>query len=225
MSEEKVIEIENLSFTYTGGRPYILEELNLSIKKGEYVSVVGDNGSGKSTLMRLLLGFLSPTAGRLHVAAHNIGYVPQRLDVSNTAFPITVFEALDSYRRLIKLRDKKKVDLVLDQVGMSDFKKEMMGNLSGGQCQKILIARAIMGEPGLLILDEPSTGVDVAGQQEIYRLIKRLNVETGMTILSVEHNLDAAIENSTLIYHLIDGRGHLCSPKKYAREVLKGSDE
>ncbi len=96
-----------------------------------------------------------------------------------------------------------------------------MGNLSGGQSQKILIARALMGNPDLLILDEPSTGVDIKSQKEIYGFLKKINQENGITIVSVEHNLDAAISNSTLIYHMTEGNGHLCTPRQYADEFLK----
>lgn len=96
-----------------------------------------------------------------------------------------------------------------------------MGTLSGGQSQKILIARSLIGDPDLLILDEPSTGVDINSQREIYSFLKKINKERGITVVSVEHNLDAAISNSSLIYHLIDGHGHLCTPQKYADEFLK----
>lgn len=96
-----------------------------------------------------------------------------------------------------------------------------MGTLSGGQNQKILIARALMGNPDLLTLDEPSTGVDINSQKEIYGFIKKINKEKGITIVSVEHNLNAAISNLTLIYHLTGGQGHLCTPQKYAAEYLK----
>jgi len=103
---------------------------------------------------------------------------------------------------------------------MSGFTDSLMGTLSGGQYQKILLARALMGDPDLLLLDEPSTGIDLNSQAEIYRILKKLNKENGITIVSVEHNLDAAISNSTLLYHLRDGRGHLCTPQQYADEFL-----
>ena len=96
-----------------------------------------------------------------------------------------------------------------------------MGTLSGGQSQKIFIARALMGNPDLLILDEPSTGVDIGSQKEIYHFLTSINKKNGITIVSVEHNLDAAISNSTLIFHLCSGKGHLCTPEKYTAEFLK----
>ncbi|HPE16350.1 MAG TPA: metal ABC transporter ATP-binding protein [Oscillospiraceae bacterium] len=216
-----MIQAENVYFSYTGSPPYVLHDLNLDVRDGAYVSVVGENGSGKSTLMRLILRFLTPTSGAVRTRAKRIGYVPQKNDFSNSGFPITVYEALDSYRKLLKIKDRSVVTERLRQVGMADFSGALMGNLSGGQSQKILIARALMGEPDLLILDEPSAGVDVASQKEIYGFLKALNREKQITILSVEHNLDAAIANSTSIYHLVGGRGHLCSPRQYADEYLK----
>ncbi len=216
-----MIKTENLFFSYTGLPPYVLSGVNLEIRDGEYVSVVGENGSGKSTLMRLTLKFLKPTSGSIAVRSKRIGYVPQKNDFSNSGFPITVYEALNSYRRLLRLKSKAVIAEVLGQVGMSEFKNALMGNLSGGQSQKILIARALMGNPDLLILDEPSTGVDMGSQAEIYGILKHVNREGGVTIVSVEHNLEAAVSNSTQIYHLVNGRGHLCTPQQYAQEFLK----
>jgi len=216
-----MIKAEKLFFSYTGSPPYVLGGIDLEIHDGEYVSGVGENGSGKTTLMRLILKFMKPTGGSIVSRARRIGYLPQRSDFSNSNFPITVYEALNSYRRLLKIKNKDVIAENLEQVGMSGFAGALMGTLSGGQSQKILIARALMGNPDLLILDEPSTGVDVGSQKEIYGFLKRINKEKGITIVSVEHNLDAAISNSTLIYHLTGGRGHLCTPRQYADEFLK----
>ncbi len=220
-----MIKAENLFFSYTDSPPYVLAGINLEIHDGEYVSVVGDNGSGKSTLMRLILKFIKPTSGSITAQTKRVGYVPQKNDFSNSSFPITVYEALHSYRKLLKIKDKNTVGDALEQVGMSEFTGALMGTLSGGQSQKVLIARALMGKPDLLILDEPSTGVDRNSQKEIYALVKRINQENGITVVSVEHNLDAAVSNSTLIYHLVGGRGHLCTPQQYTGEFLKNRGE
>lgn len=216
-----MIKTENLYFSYTGMPPYVLSGINLEIQDGEYVSVVGENGCGKSTLMRLILKLIKPTSGKIYTRANRIGYVPQKNDASNSNFPITVYELLNSYRKLLHMKDKTVISEILDQVNMLGYVNELIGTLSGGQSQKVFIARALMGSPELLILDEPSNGVDPGSQEEIYALLKRINKENGITIVSVEHNLNAAISNSTLIYHLSGGRGHLCSPKRYADEFLK----
>lgn len=222
-----MIQAENLYFSYTGTKPYVLEGLNLNIRDGEYVSVVGENGCGKSTLIRLVLKFLKPTRGSIVTTAARIGYVPQRSDSAGSGFPITVREMLNSYRHLLHLRDKSVLERSLELVGLTDAEGALMDTLSGGQNQKVHIARALMGRPELLILDEPSTGVDPESQREIYGLLKRLNTDQGITIVSVEHNLDAAIANSTQIYHLAGGHGHICTPQKYVEEYLggKGTEE
>jgi len=219
-----MIKAENLTFSYNGSPPFVLNGIDLEIKDGEYVSVVGDNGCGKSTFLKLILKFLKPTHGSIVTGAAKIGYVPQKSDSTGSGFPITVYEMLNSYRKLLKIKDKRVVSESLRQVGLSDFSRSLMGNLSGGQAQKALIARALMGNPDLLILDEPSAGVDIDSQREIYAFLKKLNTEQGITIVSVEHNLAAAISNSTTIYHLHGGQGHFCTPQKYSEENLGEED-
>lgn len=203
--------------------PYILNNINLNINDGEYLSVLGENGSGKSTLIKLILNLLSPTKGTILNTAKNIGYVPQKSENINSQFPITVSEMLNSYRKILKVKDKNVVNNSLEMVNMSNFKDSLMGNLSGGQTQRILIARALMGNPDMLILDEPSTGVDVTNQKEIYELLRNLNKNEGITIITIEHNLNAAMKNSSLIFHLSDGNGHLCKPDTYIKEYLESN--
>lgn len=218
-----MITINNLYFSYTNALPYILNDINLTIKDGEYISVLGENGCGKSTFIKLILGFLYPTKGTIVNTSHNIGYVAQKSDFLNSQFPITVNEMLNCYRKLLKIKDKDLVNKSLDMVNMLEYKNSLVGTLSGGQCQKIFIARALMGKPDLLILDEPSTGIDINSQKEIYGLIKNLNRENGITVISIEHNLKAAITNSTLIYHLSKGKGHLCKPETYIEEYINSN--
>ena len=198
----------------------MLGGIDFDIGDGEYVSVVGDNGSGKTTLMRLALKLLKPVRGSIETTARKTGYVPQRSGRTDAGFPLTVYEMLDSYRKLLRLKDKRVIRDVLELVGMSGFRDSLTRSLSGGQSQKILIARALIGEPELLILDEPSTGIDVGSQEDIYNILKALNREKGITVVSVEHNLAAAISNSTGIYHLAAGHGHICTPQQYAEEYL-----
>ncbi|MEA4811757.1 MAG: metal ABC transporter ATP-binding protein [Anaerolineaceae bacterium] len=218
-----MISIENLFFSYTGHAPFILSDLNLSLDRGEYVSIMGENGCGKSTLIRLILGFLDPVSGIVATDATRISYLPQKKDAVENGFPITVGEVLNSYAHLLKLSDKKRVDEVLSKVGMLHEKRSLLSQLSGGQVQKVLLARAVLGEAELLVLDEPSTGLDPESQKDIYTLLREMNQTRGITIISVEHNLEAAIANSTLIYHLDQGHGHLCSPNRYRDEFLRVS--
>ena len=214
-----MLSVHNLSFRYDAYSKYILEDISFEVEKGEYVSIVGENGSGKSTLVRLLLGLLKPTTGEVKRQASSVGYVPQK-KINLAHFPITVFELLDSYRRVLKVKDKLTVYNMLEEVGLLGFEKKLAGELSGGQLQKLYIARALINNPELLILDEPSTGIDVKGQREIYTILKRLNQDSKITIVSVDHNLDVAVANSTVIFHIANGKGHFCNPKKYAVEAV-----
>lgn len=215
-----MITLHELYFSYTKKPPYVLENINLTINKGEYISLLGDNGSGKSTLIKLILKLLDPTSGTIQCDAKRIGYVPQRLETLNMDFPITVYEMLDVYRKILKIRDKEIIMDALAQVKMEDYKNKLIGTLSGGQCQKVFIARSLIGEPELLILDEPSTGVDLNSQDEIYALIKEINLKKGASVISVEHNIKAAVANSTKIYHIKNGTVHMCSTQAYVNECL-----
>lgn len=222
-----MITINHLDFSYTGKEPYLLNHINLTVNRGDYISILGDNGTGKSTFIKLILGLLQPSNGEIRNSFRKTGYVPQRFENMNTQFPITVGEMLDCYRKILKIRDKSAVAEALRGVKMEDYRDALIGTLSGGQCQKVFIARAMMGAPELLVFDEPSAGVDNQSQAEIYGLIKAINRERGIAVLSVEHNLKAAIDNSTLIFHLSGGDGHLCRPDEYIREFIsanKGGD-
>lgn len=215
-----MLTIDHLYFSYTGRPPWVLDDVCLSVRRGDYISIVGENGCGKSTLLKLILGFLSPVSGSIQRSPGAVRYVSQTNASIHKGFPITVKESLDSYRRLLSIRDRSETDRVLALVGMEDFRDRLVGDLSGGQQQRIALARSFLGRPSLILLDEPSTGVDRPNQAVIYGLLKEMNRTEQVTILSVEHNLDAALENSTRIYHLKEGRGHLCSPEKYAREIM-----
>ncbi len=214
-----MIKIDSVGFKYPGMEKTILKNINLTVNAGEYISIVGENGCGKSTLIKLILKLLKPSKGSIKVETKRIGYLPQKKENLND-FPITLFELLDSYRRILKIKDKACVNNALKNVNLFDYKNERVGELSGGQLQKLYIARVLIGNPQLLILDEPSTGIDIGGQKEIYSFVKKLNVDTGLTVLSVDHNLDAAIFNSTKIFHIKNGEGHLCNPQKYTSEFF-----
>ena len=219
-----MISISHLYFSYTGGAPYLLRDLSFNIEEGSYASIIGMNGAGKTTLMRLVLGFLSPSSGWIRVATKEIGYVPQTDPTSMAGFPITVEELLFSFASAKGMpgsdRDEA-VEDVLEAVGMTGMKRSLFPSLSGGERQRVLLARALLGENRLLILDEPSTGVDLRSQRELYALLKSLNRQRGITIVAVEHNLAEAVASSTELIHLMDGRAHICSPAAYQEEEKK----
>jgi zinc transport system ATP-binding protein len=210
-----MIKIKNLYFTYNKVNSYTLDNINLNVEKGCYLSIIGENGSGKSTLMKLILNLLKPSSGSIEIATKKIGYVPQIMDNFNSAFPLTVEEMLKCHMKALKIKDKGCIIRSLATVKMDSFRHQLIGSLSGGQRQKIFIARAIMGTPELIVLDEPSSGIDVKSQAEIYSVIKKLNTSKKMTILSVEHNMKAAMENSTHIFNIDKGHGYLYSIGDY----------
>ena len=217
-----MLSVKNVSFSYTVSSKNVLDDVSFNVERGEYVSIVGENGCGKSTLVRLILGLLKPVKGTIKLDVCKVGYVPQR-KINLLHFPITVQELLDSYRRILKVKSAEIVGAILQDVGLLGCEKKLAGELSGGQLQKLYIARSLINSPNMLILDEPSTGIDPKGQREIYSILKALNKERKITILSVDHNLDAAVANSTMIFHLKNGKGHFCSPAKYASEAVQNS--
>lgn len=216
-----MLNIENLSFSYTPSAPYILNDISLHINKGDYVTIIGENGSAKSTLIKLILNILKPNKGNISFESSSIGYVPQRMEGFNKQFPLSVKEMLSCHLKALKLKDKSVIKNSLEKVNMLSFSNTLIGNLSGGQQQKIFICRALIGSPDLLILDEPSTGIDIQSQKEIYSLIKTLNLELGITVISVEHNLEATLHNSTHIYELSGGKGHLYTVKEFKKKLYE----
>lgn len=198
-----MIDINNLNFSYNR-KDYTLQNINIKIPKGVYVSVIGVNGSGKTTLMRLILNRLKPSSGEINIHTKKIGYVPQRLDSFNSQFSISIKEILSCHCAALKIH-KNNFTHLLNEFNLADKADTLIGNLSGGQCQKVLIARALIGKPDLLILDEMSTGVDAKSQIEIYETLKKLNKTDNITILSVEHNLSMALKYST---HILEVSNH-----------------
>lgn len=209
-----MIDIKNLCFSYSNKPPYILNNINLNIEDGTYLSIVGENGSSKTTLVKLILGILKPNSGTITIDSKLIGYVPQRLDSFNSQFPITVKEVLSCHKKTLK--DKNiNIDTALKDVNMEEYKNRLLGMLSGGQQQRVLIARALMGNPDIIVLDEPSTGVDEANQKEIYSILRSLNKINKKTIISIEHNIDIALNNSTHILKVDNGKITLFTVEEY----------
>ncbi len=211
-----MIKIKDMSFSYVKGSD-LLKDINLNIPTGVYLSILGENGSCKSTLIKLILGLLKPDCGSIELSTKKISYVPQRLDNFNGEFTITVREVLTSHSKAIKIKDSNAISNVLEKVNMSDFKNNLIGNLSGGQQQRIFIARALLGNPDLIILDEPSTGVDEKSQNEIYPLLQDLNINHGKTIISVEHNTKTALKYSTHILKLDNGHMKLYTKDEFVK--------
>lgn len=199
------IEVSNVGFSY--GDTSVLENITFSVHCGEYLGIVGPNGGGKSTLLRLILGLMEPTKGTVSVLGHaprklperyKVGYVPQGVAHVNPQFPATVQEIVESGRTPRKklLRgftavDTKAVNDAFDTSGIPQLlRQRLIGDLSGGERQKVFIARALAGEPDILILDEPTVGVDIGSKEQFYSFLGTLNKELGLTIIFVTHDTD-----------------------------------
>jgi len=213
-----MIEIRNLTFSYTGESPYLISDLTMDIPGGQLISVIGENGSAKSTLIKLVVGLLKPLKGTVKIHTTSVGYVPQKMETFNKQFPITVEEVYKIHLRALGLKDNSLIDKCLQEVSMQDYKKSLVGNLSGGQTQRVFIGRALLGDPSLIILDEPSTGMDLRSQKEVRKILKNLR-EKGVTILTVEHNISAAIHNSDYIIRMGDQSGVLYDIKTFKTNI------
>ena len=168
------------------GGPQVLADVDLTVSRGEVVSLVGPNGSGKTTLLRALLGLIRPDAGTVWLRPGiRVGYMPQRLTVE-PVLPLSVRRFLELARRCSPAR----IERVLDEVGAKHAVDYPLQTLSGGELQRVLLARALVREPDLLVLDEPVQGVDLSGQAELYGLIGRIRLERTCGVLMVSHDLN-----------------------------------
>lgn len=197
------IDVKNLSFGY--GRNPVLEKISLEVEQGDFLAIIGPNGGGKSTFLKLILGLLQPGSGSISVlgkapshASAQVGYVPQNLDF-NRGFPINVLDVV-----LMGLLDRKNIFFgytkaeiararaMLSRVHMEPFAARRIDDLSGGQMQRVLMARALIAEPEILILDEPTSNIDSQGEHEIYEILRSLN-ET-MTVIVVSHDISFLLD-------------------------------
>lgn len=180
-----------------------LRNVDFTISAGEIVTVVGPNGSGKSTLLKALIGAVRPNAGRIKKQPNlRIGYVPQKLHIDPT-LPLTVRRFLS----LPKRKSDEDINAALARVGAPDLHEQQMFSLSGGQFQRVLLARALLERPDILILDEPTTGLDQPGSAALYTLIEDIRRDTGAAILMVSHELHVVMSASDRVVCL---NGHVC---------------
>ena len=215
---DSIVEIKNIWFAYNGQT--VLEDVSLDIRQGDFIAMIGPNGGGKTTLLKLMLGLLRPNKGTIRVlgdptakASHHIGYVSQDVHI-NRSFPITAIDVvlmgkLEPGKRWAKSSVQERTDALdaLERMEIADCASSKIGELSGGQRQRVFIARALVTQPKVLLLDEPTASIDAKGQAEFYRLLKELNKD--ITILVVSHDLVAistyvksvACVNKRLHYH------------------------
>ncbi len=215
------ININELTFGYTSEK--IIDNLSMSIEQGEVVSISGENGSGKSTLLKLILGELTPQAGSIKLLGKDlsnlkslkeIGYVPQMQITNQIAFPITVMElvvlGLYSDFGVIKIPRKKhklRAKELLIEMGLEDYVNTPVNELSGGLRQRAMIARAMINKPKILVLDEPTSGVDAQSKENFLKLIKDMNLKRLLTTIIVSHEIELIKQNLSLdrSYRMING--------------------
>ncbi len=197
------LSVENLCVT--ANERHLLENITFSIKQGMVVAIIGPNGAGKTTLVKAILGLVPYQQGSVLIygrpigngdLSSKVGYVPQKLEFDRS-FPLTVSELLHFTvppAFFLPFHKKKQEDehirSLLEVVGAQDLKNRSIGSLSGGELQRVMIAKAIVNDPKILFLDEPASGVDIEGQERFHDLVMRLNREKGLTVILISHDLN-----------------------------------
>lgn len=210
MEQNELIVCRDVSLGYEGQS--VLTHLDLTIRTGDYLCIVGDNGSGKSTLLRGLLGLLPPQSGQIlrspELQRGAIGYLPQQTRAQRD-FPATVYEVVLSgclnqkkNRFFYSAAQKSQALMNMGKLGVLELKDQCYRDLSGGQQQRVLLARALCAASSLLILDEPITGLDPAAAQDLYKTLAYLNEKEHMAVVMVTHDLKAALKSARTVLHI-----------------------
>jgi zinc transport system ATP-binding protein len=229
---KNIVEVKNVSFSY--GQGTVLKNISLNIHKGDYLGIVGPNGGGKTTLLKVMLGLLIPDSGTVTLFGKEsgsfkdrsrIGYVPQKIAGFDANFPATVEEIvlMGRYGKRgllhgITAHDKVQVKIALHHVGMWGHRKSLIGSLSGGEQQRVFIARALAAEPEIIFLDEPTAGVDAATQDEFYALLKKLNQELDLTLVLISHDIERLVGEAMHIACVDRNIVFHQSPQEYLKE-------
>ncbi|MDF1525822.1 MAG: metal ABC transporter ATP-binding protein [bacterium] len=224
MTEPDVLfDLDEVSFRY--GNEQILDSVSMKVHRGDFLALLGPNGSGKSTLIRIILGLQKPDSGLVRIMGRNlgdftawdrVGYVPQKVTDLDPLFPASVKEVVamgllphKAWPRFLKPGDEAVIDEALDLMDMRRYKNRRIWALSGGQQQRVFIARALASQPEILVLDEPTTGVDGVTQERFYDMLEHINREKGVTLILVTHDIGVVTKhvnkvaclNQRLIFH------------------------
>lgn len=236
-----LIDVKNVNFSY-GSQPALVD-INLVIEEGDFLAIIGPNGSGKTTLIKIMVGLLKPQSGKVKLFGQPvdafkrrnlIGYVPQHATNIDRLFPVSVGEVVEmallaNEKSFPKSGHKSAVNKALDLVEMNEFVNYPLNRLSGGQQQRVFIARALVTDPKILILDEPTTGVDARTHENFYDLLASFNKSKKLTIILVTHEIGVINRNITkvaclnqrLIFH--GQHDEFCS-SSFFREFLERGD-
>jgi zinc transport system ATP-binding protein len=212
----EIVSTELLSCSYREGN--VLEDISFQVQRGDYVGIVGPNGSGKSTLIKALLGLVMIKTGSSSLFGtplnhfrdwYKVGYLPQSLHLVNQVFPATVHEtvglgllSLKRFPKRLNRADNDKICIILHELGILDLEDKLIGELSGGQLQRVLLARAIINEPELLVLDEPTAALDPETRERFYTMIAEINRTRGVTVMLVTHDSGAIGEHASKMLYL-----------------------
>lgn len=198
-----IVELKDISLKYSNGVT-ALDGINLDINQKDLIALIGPNGAGKSTLLKIILGLIKPTSGTIKLFGSTdltknlkyVGYIPQSAQARDPNLPFSVYETVMLGRTPIvglfhgiKDLDKQKVEETLKTFGIYELKDRKIGQLSGGQSQRVFLAKAMVAEPKLLLLDEPTSGVDATSKKEFYSILDRLNKERGITVVLSSHDI------------------------------------
>lgn len=233
VADNNILEVEALSFSYDG-KEEALRGVTLAVRRGDYVGLVGPNGAGKTTLLKIILRLLPLTSGSVRLFGADIrefsewdkiGYVPQTAVHFDVNFPVSVYEVamMGRYQsgrifQRMKGADRDAVKSALTSVDMWDYRDRLIGDLSGGQQQRVFIARALVSSPEILFLDEPTTGVDKKTQDDFYGLLKKLNRESGITLVLVSHDIDRIVREVSHVACVDRSLIRYLSPEAYRTE-------
>ncbi|MBP5600083.1 MAG: ABC transporter ATP-binding protein [Lachnospiraceae bacterium] len=205
-----LIKASNLSVGYRGVA--VCDNISFEVEKGDYLCIVGENGSGKSTLVKTILGLIPPVKGKIvkgnELNQNEVGYLPQQSE-SSAIFPASVeeivlsgFQGRLSRRFFYSKKEKELADKFIEKMNISNLRKKLFSTLSGGQRQKVLLARAMCACERLLLLDEPVTGLDPLAQKELYREISKVNIEDKTAIVMISHDIENVLEYANKILYI-----------------------
>lgn len=228
---QNCIEVKGVDFKYN--KHLILNDVSFNIKCGEYVGIIGPNGGGKTTLIKIILGLLKPLRGEVKIFGYDlnqfkerflIGYVPQKI-TQEAYFPATVEEIVKSGiiakigpLKKFTAKDNEAARKAMEATDIGKYKNELLSHLSGGEKQRVFIARALAGEPKILILDEPVAGVDAPSQEQFYQFLNSLRKESALTIIYVSHDLNFIAQQVESVLCLNRKLICNCPPKEFIKE-------
>ena len=213
MNKEKKTLLKLESVSFSKNNKWLVKGVSLEVKQGEIVTLIGPNGSGKSTTAKIALGIYKEIEGMVNKFTNKIGYVPQKISIDWT-LPIRVID----FMSLTDEPTDEQINIALNLTGVGHLKNKSLGNLSGGEFQRVLIARAIAKQPDLLVLDEPVQGVDFKGEIALYELIKKISEELNCGILLISHDLHVVMSATDFVVCL---NGHVCcsgTPQTVAKD-------